>query len=177
MTMKRRVMLRLIVTLAVAGVAAVLSVQATTQPLAWVVLISFVAYILWLFTDGLQDGLKVLRFLVRDPNPAPETARRTPSRIKAELTRLAPLFEEETHALHACADFAWTEPLTDKERQLLRGALGAALAHAMVTHDWSELEEAEHAWRATAEVAADPELSGELLAPWSTDDEVVLSRP
>ncbi|HEY8286783.1 MAG TPA: hypothetical protein VIJ28_20520 [Chloroflexota bacterium] len=55
--------------------------------------------------------------------------------------------------------------------------LGAALLGAMLTDEWEEYDEALQAWRQTAEIIRDTDLTTNLLAERDVDLEIPLRRP
>ena len=67
--------------------------------------------------------------------------------------------------------------LDDTEREAMRRDIAAALMAAEGTGRWAAYQDALDAWRATAEVLADPDLAAELLAEADPVEEVSLRRP
>lgn len=98
-------------------------------------------------------------------------------RIERELAVLGDLFTRDRTNAHFDADLAWAEPLDADEREEMRRELGAALVTAMLTKDWSDYDEALDAWRATAAVLSDSELTVRLMTPDDPAEEVLLERP
>jgi hypothetical protein len=98
-------------------------------------------------------------------------------RLDRELARLDDLFTHPLDECHFDADLAWAEPLDADEREEMRRELGAALVTAMLTGQWAAYDEALDAWRATAEVLRDPELTARLMAEGDPSEEVPLQRP
>lgn len=94
-------------------------------------------------------------------------------RVERELAVLGDLFTRHGDTARFDADLAWAEPLDADEREEMRRELGAALVKAMLTKDWSEYDEALDAWRATAAVLSDSELTARLLTPGDPAEEVV----
>jgi hypothetical protein len=107
----------------------------------------------------------------------PKEATTQDPRVRHELSVLDDLFTGQLHDHHFDEDLAWAEPLDDDERQEMKQELATALVTAMLTRDWSEYDEALGAWRATAEVLRDHELTARLMADDDPTEEVPLRRP
>ena len=98
------------------------------------------------------------------------------SRLSQELTMLQELFEEPIdHSL--TGGLSWAAPLEADERHEMKQELATGLVGAMITGDWSGYDEALDAWRATAEVLRDPDLTARLLMEDDPKREVPLRRP
>jgi hypothetical protein len=105
-------------------------------------------------------------------------AARQPSqdRVRHELTMLHPLFPLSKH-VSLPPGLAWAEPLSAEELVEMTRELGAALLGAMLTDEWEEYDEALQAWRQTAEIIRDTDLTTNLLAERDVDLEIPLRRP
>jgi len=98
------------------------------------------------------------------------------SRFSQELTMLQELFEEPIDQ-SLTGGLSWAAPLEADERHEMKQELATGLVAAMITGDWSDYDEALGAWRATAEVLRDPDLTARLLAEDDPTLEVPLRRP
>lgn len=99
------------------------------------------------------------------------------ARFSRELTRLADLFGDDPRRLHQHPAFAWTAPLALADRLDMQRDYACGLIAGVKNGDWSQLEEAEISWQATAEVAGDAALSASLLAPRDPAHEIIPRRP
>lgn len=101
----------------------------------------------------------------------------TRTRVRREMMRSLPLFEEDPASLHTHQDYAWIEPFDLDERAQLRRDVAHALMLALSTGDWSEYDEALDGWQETAHVLQDEQLTVALLEERDPNREVRLRRP
>lgn len=107
--------------------------------------------------------------------PLRESDART--RVRREMMRSMPLFEEDPASLHTHQDYTWIEHLDLDERAQLRRDVAHALMLALSTGDWSEYDETLYSWHETARVLQDELLTAALLEERDPDREVRLRRP
>ncbi len=86
------------------------------------------------------------------------------SRVLREMHAALPLFEGDLAHLHEGKEFAWTAPLDEQTRLMMKADYANALRSALLTADWSTYEDTQYNWQATAEVLKDSELTAALLA-------------
>jgi len=97
-------------------------------------------------------------------------------RVSHELALLRTL---SIGALHGRlpGELAWARSLDQEECLEMQQELVNALETAVATGDWSAYDEAIEAWRATADVLSNPDLTARLLSESDPVEEVPLRRP
>lgn len=100
--------------------------------------------------------------------------------IRRVLSQYDELFIPSASDEPFTGDLSWINHLDVSDRKEMRGELlelVVAIHGPRVTKAWDEFYEAVNAWRATAEVLSDPELTERLMRDDDPSEMVALSRP